>query len=90
MSEKGRSDNRPKVFTLEEAADLLRVSHSTLYRAAQAGEVPAFKLRSQWRFPAHYIESMLDGGDTFPRPNEEPELLSEAAGHGPATPRGRR
>ena len=49
MSEKGRSDNRPKVFTLEEAADLLRVSHSTLYRAAQAGEVPAFKLRSQWR-----------------------------------------
>lgn len=46
----------PKRFlTVKEAAEMLRVSTSTIYRAAQSGEIPGFKVRNQWRFPVAAI-----------------------------------
>ena len=37
-------------LTLKNVADLLKLSEKTIYRLAQAGELPAFKAGGQWRF----------------------------------------
>ena len=39
-----------QLLTLEEASRELRVSMSTLYRMLARGEIPALRLRRQWRF----------------------------------------
>lgn len=38
------------ILTLEEVANYLRVTKRTLYRLAQEGVLPAFKLGGTWRF----------------------------------------
>lgn len=38
------------ILTLEEVANYLRVTKRTLYRLAQEGALPAFKLGGTWRF----------------------------------------
>ena len=49
-----------KILTLPEVAQLLKVAEKTVYTMAQKGEVPAFKVRGQWRFKSadldHWIE----------------------------------
>ncbi len=48
------------ILTLPEVAQLLKVAEKTVYTMAQKGEVPAFKVRGQWRFKSvdldHWIE----------------------------------
>ena len=38
-----------EILTLPEVAQLLKVAEKTVYTMAQAGEIPAFKIRGQWR-----------------------------------------
>jgi excisionase family DNA binding protein len=38
-----------EVLTIKEAAALLKLAEKTVYTMAQAGEIPAFKIRGQWR-----------------------------------------
>lgn len=38
------------LLTLPEVADLLKVAEKTVYTMAQRHELPAFKVRGQWRF----------------------------------------
>lgn len=48
------------ILTLPEVAHLLKVAEKTVYTMAQKGEIPAFKVRGQWRFKSsdldHWIE----------------------------------
>ncbi len=39
-----------EILTLPEVAGLLKVGDKTVYTMAQRGELPAFKVRGQWRF----------------------------------------
>jgi excisionase family DNA binding protein len=39
-----------EILTLEQVAAFLKASKKTVYRLAQNGEVPAFKLGGSWRF----------------------------------------
>lgn len=39
-----------EILTLPEVADLLKVAEKTVYTMAQRAEIPAFKVRGQWRF----------------------------------------
>jgi excisionase family DNA binding protein len=39
-----------EILTLPELAQLLKVAEKTVYTMAQKGELPAFKVRGQWRF----------------------------------------
>lgn len=39
-----------EILTVQEVAALLKVADKTVYTMAQRGEVPAFKVRGQWRF----------------------------------------
>jgi excisionase family DNA binding protein len=48
-----------QVLTLSEVATLLRVPKSTVYKLAQNGTVPAFKVGKHWRFLLSDIERWL-------------------------------
>jgi len=51
---------RDEVYTLKEVASLLRVAHKTIYTMAQSGQLPAFKVRGQWRFARKDIEDWIE------------------------------
>ena len=45
-----------KVLTVRELSDYLRVHPSTIYRLLKRGEIPGFKLGSDWRFNIETID----------------------------------
>jgi excisionase family DNA binding protein len=47
------------VMTLHEVAHFLRCHESTVYRLAKRGELPAFRLGSEWRFLRSKIEQWI-------------------------------
>ena len=49
-----------EVLRLTEVADLLRVGEKTVYSMAQSGELPAFKVRRQWRFARKDINVWIE------------------------------
>jgi excisionase family DNA binding protein len=38
-----------EVLTIKDVAAILKMAEKTVYSMAQAGELPAFKIRGQWR-----------------------------------------
>jgi len=55
-----------KVLTLQEVAKYLRVHPSTVYRLAKKGQIPAFKLGSDWRFNLESIDEWLSAAEGAP------------------------
>ena len=51
-----------EMFSLEEAADVLSVSKSTLYRMVERKEVKGRKVGRQWRFSRADVQTYLDRG----------------------------
>jgi excisionase family DNA binding protein len=47
------------LLTVGEIADLLRVHHTTVYRLAKRGQIPGFKVGSDWRFSKRQILKWL-------------------------------
>lgn len=52
-------NSRPAFYTVREAAELLRVGASTLYRIIRDGDFPAVRLRSRYVIPAVALERLL-------------------------------
>jgi excisionase family DNA binding protein len=48
------------IMTLPEVARLLKVADKTVYTMAQRGEVPAFKVRGQWRFRSKDLDQWIE------------------------------
>lgn len=48
-----------RFYTIAEAARLLRLSSMTLYRAVEAGQFPAIKVRTRIVIPAQAIDDMV-------------------------------
>jgi excisionase family DNA binding protein len=48
------------ILTLPEVATLLKVAEKTVYTMAQTGQIPAFKVRGQWRFKHDDIDLWID------------------------------
>ena len=48
------------ILTLPEVAVLLKVAEKTVYTMAQMGQIPAFKVRGQWRFKHDDIDRWID------------------------------
>ena len=44
------ADPEGEILTLEEVAAYLKAGKRTVYRLAQEGNIPAFKLGGSWRF----------------------------------------
>lgn len=49
-----------EVLKLKDVAALLKVGEKTVYSMAQAGELPAFKVRGQWRFSRKDIDEWIE------------------------------
>lgn len=49
-----------EILTLKEVAQLLKVAEKTVYTMAQNKELPAFKVRGQWRFRREDIDRWID------------------------------
>jgi excisionase family DNA binding protein len=45
-----------KVLNVNELSDYLRVHRSTIYRLLKKGELPGFKIGSDWRFNVETID----------------------------------
>ena len=49
-----------EVLTIKEVAALLKVGDKTIYSMAQNGELPAFKVRGQWRFSRKDLDAWIE------------------------------
>ncbi len=49
-----------EVFKIKELATLLKVGEKTVYSMAKSGELPAFKVRGQWRFSKKDIDEWIE------------------------------
>jgi len=47
------------VFTIEDLADYLKISKSTLYKLAQNGVLPGIKVGRHWRFHRDAVDEWL-------------------------------
>ena len=53
----------PRFMTVNEVAELMRVSKMTVYRLIHAGELPAIRVGHSFRVPQEEVEKML--GETW-------------------------
>ncbi len=49
-----------RVLNIKEVAEYLGIHASTVYKYAQAGKIPAFKIGSDWRFSKKHIDKWID------------------------------
>ena len=82
---------RDVVMTVREVAKYLRMKPVTIYKHAQGGKLPAFKVGREWRFRADELRAWVQArsrrSDTFARRFdalwERLRQRAEAAGCGP-------
>ena len=60
MSVMGATNPEGEILTLDEVAAFLKAGKRTVYRFAQSGEIPAFKLGGTWRFRRSELEHWID------------------------------
>jgi excisionase family DNA binding protein len=53
------TDTEDEILTLDEVAAYLKAGKRTVYRLAQNGEIPAFKLGGTWRFRRSELDSWI-------------------------------
>lgn len=51
---------KQNIMTIREVADYLGVHTSTIYKYAQQGKIPAFKLGKDWRFTRKHIDNWIE------------------------------
>lgn len=62
------ADSDEEILTLDEVAAFLRAGRRTVYRFAQNGDIPAFKLGGTWRFRRSELERWIDENSNQRRP----------------------
>ncbi|MFA5118914.1 MAG: helix-turn-helix domain-containing protein [Candidatus Omnitrophota bacterium] len=50
------------IFTIEEAADFLRISKRSVYRLLKVGKIPARKVMHKWRFEREQLREWIRSG----------------------------
>ncbi|MGB2599433.1 MAG: helix-turn-helix domain-containing protein [Candidatus Omnitrophota bacterium] len=48
------------MMTLKELAEYLKMKEVTIYKHAQEGKIPAFKVGSKWRFKKETIDKWIE------------------------------
>ena len=49
-----------EILTLQEVANYLKVDKKTVYRMVKSRQLPAFKVRNQWRFKKNAIDKWIE------------------------------
>ena len=50
------------IMTAQELSAYLKITTTTIYKLAQQGEIPSFKIGSEWRFKKELIDRWLESG----------------------------
>ena len=56
-------ENKEPVLTIDELAEYLKISKSTLYKLVQEGKVPGQKVGRHWRFSRRMIDRWIERED---------------------------
>jgi excisionase family DNA binding protein len=59
-----------EILTLPEVAQLLKVAEKTVYSMAQKGQLPAFKIRGQWRIRRADLDEWIEDQKAVSRDGE--------------------
>jgi excisionase family DNA binding protein len=59
-----------EVLTIKEVAALLKLAEKTVYAMAAAGEIPAFKIRGQWRIRRADLDEWIEDQKAVSRDGE--------------------
>jgi len=59
------------ILTAEEVARYLRISETTVYRQAEKGILPGFKIGRQWRFRKEELEKFIENSSSWKKRMEE-------------------
>lgn len=59
LVEKMMTDTNGEILTLDEVAAYLKAGKRTVYRLAQRGDIPAFKLGGTWRFRRSELDAWI-------------------------------
>lgn len=65
-----------KVFTLDEVADILKVTKRTLYNYVKAGKLPAVKMGKYWRVSEESLQAFISTGTPILEENRRKENQS--------------
>ncbi len=57
----GSSPEKPRTYTVEQAAGILGISRSTAYECVRLGTLPCLRFRRRIVIPASAIERLLEG-----------------------------
>jgi excisionase family DNA binding protein len=63
------------ILTVEEAADLLKIPRSSVYKLAQEGRIPAQKVGRHWRFYRPTLLKWIAGQANFESKPSNPDKL---------------
>lgn len=62
-----------KVYTLDEVAEILKVSRRTLYNYIKAGTLHAVKMGKYWRVSEESLQAFVSNGTPIVDANKRPE-----------------
>jgi excisionase family DNA binding protein len=51
-----------EIMTAQELSTYLKITTTTIYKLAQQGEIPSFKIGSEWRFKKELVDRWLENG----------------------------
>ena len=71
MSVMGTTNLEGEILTLDEVAAFLKAGKRTVYRLAQSGEIPAFKLGGTWRFRRSELDRWIAESISKKKPEAE-------------------
>lgn len=60
------AQTKPSLMTIDELAKYLRMKKVTIYKHAQEGKVPGFKVGSKWRFKKSTVDKWIDDKEKGP------------------------
>ncbi len=58
----------PRIMTVKEVSEYLRVHPSTVYKMLRAGALPGFRIGTDWRFNAEEIDRWCSAGSSVEAP----------------------
>ncbi|WP_182657457.1 helix-turn-helix domain-containing protein [Stenotrophomonas lacuserhaii] len=64
----GKTESDGEILTPEEVAAFLKAGKRTVYRFAQNGDIPAFKLGGTWRFRRSELDSWIEANSNQRKP----------------------
>jgi repressor LexA len=62
------------ILTLQEVAEYLKVDERTVYRMLKSKQLPAFKVRNQWRFKKETIDKWIEKSNIRESKNNKIEI----------------